>query len=78
MKQNFTHQLFILHVYNETNEEQKEVLRMEFCKNSNLYEEFIDAKRVKKMLNDKIKSPSATSLRIIMEHSRKTEQLQEI
>ena len=73
-----THQLLLLHAYNETTEPQKEFLATELAKDSSLQEDMMEMIRAKRVLNAKMKSPSATSVRIIMEHSYKTEHLQEI
>ena len=73
-----THQLLLLHAYNETTESHKEFLAMELAKDPSLQEDLMEMIRAKRVLNAKMKSPSATSVRIIMEHSYKTEHLQEI
>lgn len=77
MKQNSTSQLVLIHAYGETNQAQREALEKELSENSTIYEEYMNAIRIKRMLNSKMLSPSATSIRIIMEHSHKTEHLQE-
>jgi hypothetical protein len=78
MKQNFTHQLLILHAYNETGKHERETLTKELSKNELLQEEMAAIMKTKRMLNGKTMRPSQTSVRIIMEHSYKTEHLQEI
>jgi len=67
-----------MHAYGETNEEQKAFLAGEIARNPALQEELMEIIRAKRMLNSKVMSPSSTSVRIIMEHSYKTEHLQEI
>jgi hypothetical protein len=78
MKQTSTQDLLVLHAYGETNLEQKEFLAAELAIGDNLQEELMELIRAKRQLYSKLKSPSPTSLRIIMEHSYKTEHLQEI
>jgi hypothetical protein len=73
-----TPNLLLLHAYGETTEEQKEVLATELIKDPALHEEMIAVIRSKRLLNSKMTGPSNTSVRIIMEHSYKTEHLQEI
>ena len=73
-----TQDLLVLHAYNETTEAQKEFLAMELAKDPALHEDLMEIIRAKRALNKKMESPSATSVRIIMEHSYKTEHLQEI
>ena len=73
-----TPNLLLLHAYGETTEEQKEVLATELIKDPSLHEEMIAVIKSKRLLNSKMASPSSTSVRIIMEHSYKTEHLQEI
>ena len=78
MKKTSTQNLLVLHTYGETTLEQKELLAAELAKNVGLQEELMELIRAKRQLNTKMKSPNATSLRIIMEHSYKNEHLQEI
>ena len=78
MKQTSTQDLLVLHAYGETSLEQKEFLATELATGETLQEELMELIRAKRQLNSKMKSPSETSLRIIMEHSYKTEHLQEI
>ena len=73
-----TPNLLLLHAYGETTEEQKEVLATELIKDPALHEEMIAVIRSKRLLNSKMTGPSNTSVLIIMEHSYKTEHLQEI
>jgi hypothetical protein len=73
-----TSNLLLLHAYGETTEEQKEVLATELIKDPVLHEELVTIIKGKRVLNNKMMSPSNTSVRIIMEHSYKTEHLQEI
>jgi hypothetical protein len=78
MTQNSTQNLLLLHAYNETTEAQKSELAVELAKDPSVQEDLMDIIRTKRVLNGKMKSPSPTSVRIIMEHSYKTEHLQEI
>lgn len=78
MEQTSTLDLLVLHAYGETNLEQREFLANELSENENLQEELMELVDTQHQLNSMIKSPSETSVRIIMEHSYKTEQLQEI
>lgn len=78
MIQTSTQNLLVLHAYGETTEAQKEQLAREMATDETLHEELMEMVRAKRMLNGKLKSPSETSIRIIMEHSYKTEHLQEI
>jgi len=78
MEQTSTLNLILLHAYGESSEPQKEFLAGELAKDQLLQEDLMEVIRAKRMLNSKMKSPSATSVRIIMEHSYKTEHLQEI
>jgi hypothetical protein len=70
--------LLVLHAYGETTLEQREFLASELTVNESLQEELMNLIQTKRQLSAKMKSPSKTSLRIIMEHSYKTEHLQEI
>ena len=78
MEQTSTQNLLLLHAYGETDECQKEFLATELIKDPSLQEDLMEMIRAKRMLNSKVMSPSETSVRIIMEHSYKTEHLQEI
>jgi hypothetical protein len=78
MKQTSTQDLLVLHAYGETTNEQKDLLAQELASEATLQEDLNELIRAKRMLNSKTLSPSKTSLRIIMEHSYKTEHLQEI
>jgi hypothetical protein len=78
MIQTSTPNLLLLHAYGETTEEQKEVLATELIKDPSLHEEMIAVIKSKRLLNREMISPSNTSVRIIMEHSYKTEHMQEI
>ena len=78
MIQTSTPNLLLLHAYGETTEAQKEMLTTEMVKDPALHEEMIGVIKSKRILNSKMMSPSNTSVRIIMEHSYKTEHLQEI
>jgi hypothetical protein len=78
MKQTSTQDLLVLHTYGETNTDQKQLLSEEFAKENTLQEELMELILVKRHLNSKMLSPSETSVRIILEHSCKTEHLQEI
>jgi hypothetical protein len=78
MKQTSTPDLLVLHAYGETTDAQKELLASEFSKETSLQEDLMEFIRVKRQLNSRILSPCSTSLRIILEHSYKTEHLQEI
>ena len=78
MIQTSTLDLLVLHAYGETTLQQKEFLATQLAINENLQDELMELIRAKRQLNAKMKSPSNTSVRIIMEHSYKTEHLQEI
>ncbi|HLP18785.1 MAG TPA: hypothetical protein VK174_00715 [Chitinophagales bacterium] len=78
MEQTSTQDLLVLHAYGETTLEQREFLATELANDENLQDELMELIRTKRALTSKLKSPSATSIRIIMEHSHKTEHLQEI
>ncbi len=78
MEQTSTQDLLILHAYGETTLEQRESLAKQLASDETLQEELLEIIRTKRELNSQMKSPSVTSLRIIMEHSYKTEHLQEI
>ncbi len=78
MRQNSTQDLLLLHLYNETTPQQDVSLARELANNESLQQERIELQETQALLNSKFKSPSLTSLRIIMEHSYKTERLQEI
>ena len=78
MKTNSTLDLLLLHAYGETTLEERELLAAELSENEILQEELMEMVQTKRQLNSQMKSPSETSLRIIMEHSYKTEHLQEI
>lgn len=78
MEQTSTQDLLVLHAYGETTLEQREFLATELANDENLQDELMELIRTKRELTSKLKSPSATSIRIIMEHSHKTEHLQEI
>jgi hypothetical protein len=78
MEQTSTQELLVLHAYGETTEGHKAFLAKELAKDPALQEDLMEVIRAKRHLNSKMKSPSPTSVRIIMEHSYKTEHLQEI
>lgn len=78
MIQTSTQNLLVLHTYNETTEAQKQQLGSEMATSESLHEELMELVKAKKQLNRLMKSPSETSIRIIMEHSHKTEHLHEV
>ncbi|MBP6730530.1 MAG: hypothetical protein KA149_00640 [Chitinophagales bacterium] len=78
MEQTSTQNLLLLHAYGETTLEERETLAKQLANDEALQEELMEIIRTKRQLTAKLKSPSATSLRIIMEHSHKTEHLHEI
>lgn len=78
MIQTSTQNLLVLHTYNETTEAQKHQLASEMATSESLHEELMELVKAKKQLNRLMKSPSETSIRIIMEHSHKTEHLHEV
>jgi len=78
MKQNSTQDLLMLHLYNETTPAEKVVVAKELAQNESLQAEFQELQKTQRSLASDLKSPSLTSLRIIMEYSYKTERLQEI
>ena len=69
--------LLPLYLYNEATEEQQLQLAEALLTDEALKQELDDMLRAKKWLNRKQKSPSASSIRIIMQHSAQTEHLQE-
>lgn len=78
MEQTSTRDLLLLHAYGETNIEQREYLAGLLAESETLQSELLEIIETQKKLNQRLKSPSTTSVRIIMEHSHKTEHLQEI
>ncbi|MFN8322067.1 MAG: hypothetical protein U0T74_05365 [Chitinophagales bacterium] len=78
MNKTSTSDLLLLHIYSETTSSQKDLIVEKLSMNEDLQAEYTELVRSKQMLNKLVKSPSDTSLRIIMEHSYKTEHLQEI
>lgn len=78
MIQTSTQDLLVLHAYGETTTEQKQQLARELATNEALHSDLMEIIQGKKMLDSKMKSPSETSLRIIMGYSIKTEHLHEI
>ncbi len=77
MKQTSTQDLLTLHIYGETTAEQKEQLARLLANDETLQAELAELSQAKQELGRKMKSPSLTSLRIIMDYSHKTEQLHE-
>jgi hypothetical protein len=78
MEQTSTHDLLVLHAYGETTLEQREYLAKQLATNETLQDELMEIIATKRQLTSKLKSPSATSLRIIMDYSHKSEHLHEI
>lgn len=78
MNKTSTSDLLLLHTYSETISLQKDLIVQKLSVNEDLQMEYDELVQSKQMLDKLIKSPSETSLRIIMEHSYKTEHLQEI
>lgn len=75
MVQTSTQNLLVLHAYNETTPEQKQQLAKELALNETLHEELMELLRGKKLLDSKMKSPSETSVQIILRHSCKEESI---
>ena len=75
MKHTSTQNLLVLHTYGETTPQQEVELVEALANNEALQAELLELEQAKEVLTSKMKSPSLTSLRIIMEHSNKTEQL---
>ncbi len=78
MNKTSTSDLLLLHTYSETTSSQKDLIVEKISMNQDFQTEYTELVQSKHMLNKLVKSPSETSLRIIMEHSYKTEHLQEI
>ena len=78
MKQTSTPNLLILHAYEETSLNQREALAFDLAKDESMQQELIEMLAMKQKLKCLNKQPSLTSIRIIMEHSHKTEHLHEI
>ncbi len=78
MLQFSTQNLLTLHAYGETSESQKQTLVGEIAANPELHQNLMELIKAKRQLNAKMMSPSETSIRIIMNHSYRTEHLQEI
>ncbi len=76
MTQNSTHEILILQTYAETTYAETEWLAAKLESEPNVRHELSALIETKKQLNAKLLSPSATSLQIIMAHSRKTEPAQ--
>lgn len=77
MEETSTLDLLLLHAYDETTLEEREFMAAELTINESLQEELMEMVQTKRQLNSIMRSPSETSLRIIIEHSYKTEHLQE-
>ena len=73
-----TPNLLLLHTYGETTELQKQEIAQLTANDPAIAEELMSYVRTKRNLDKKLLSPSATSVRIIMEHSLKLEQFQEL
>lgn len=73
-----TPHLLLLHTYGETTKLQQQQIAQLTANNPAIAEELMNYVRTKQHLNKKLLSPSATSVRLILEHSLKNEQLQEI
>ena len=67
-----TRNLVVKKLYGETTNHENELLNSESEKNWKLPEELEAFKEVKQKLESETYKPSNTSIRIIMEHSRKT------
>lgn len=78
MEQTSTQDLLLLHAYGETTLEQREHLARLLAGDENLQNELMEIVSAQRNLNSMMKSPSDTSVRIIMDHSHKSEHLQEI
>ena len=78
MEQISTQNLLLLHAYGETTPAQRVLIEKELAASPVLQQEWAELQETMNVLNGKMKSPSNTSVRIIMEHSHKTEHLQEI
>jgi hypothetical protein len=70
---NSTLELLTLHLYDETSETQRAELTKQIAQDEQIREDLTELSKTKRELNRKLLSPSATSVRIIMEHSLKTE-----
>lgn len=77
MNKNSTPETFIRHLYGETTKAEKEQVGIELALDESCFAEFNDLLEAKNSLNLLIEKPSETSLKIIMEHSHRTEHLQE-
>lgn len=75
MKHTSTQDLLVLHTYGETTPQQEVELMEALANNEALQAELLELEQAKDILTSKMKSPSLTSLRIIMEYSQRTEQL---
>lgn len=78
MIKTYTPNLLILQTYNELSPRQEQQLQAELLQNEELVQLQTELTDTGHRLNTLLRSPSATSLRIIMDHSHKTEHLQEI
>ena len=78
MNQTSTNELILLFSYRETTPEQTEKALQLITENESVRAQFEELMQAKQQLSAQLKSPSTTSLNIIMEHSHKTAHLQEI
>lgn len=78
MTQISTRNLLVLHAYGETTPEQAERVHIALAEDDSLQAEFLELMQTQEQLFTLRRGPSSTSVRIIMDHSHKTEHLQEI
>lgn len=73
-----TQDLLTLYIYGEATPAQQAELAAALNNDSQLREQFDEMVAAQKALNQKLMSPSATSIDLIMRHSLQSEELQEI
>ena len=77
MNKKSTPETFIRHLYGETTDVEKEQVCREMALDEACFSNFNALLEAKNSLHLLLEKPSETSLKIIMEHSHKTEHLQE-
>ncbi len=72
MKMSYTENDLIRFIYGETSDAETKALQAELTANFELNESFQRLQKIHQLLDEGFKSPSQTSIDLIMEHSRNT------
>lgn len=76
MNQRFTQEMLIKHLYQETDVSEQQAIRSALKSDPALRQEYNKFSKMKELLNSEKSTPSDTSVRIILDHSKRSSKLE--